>query len=135
MEAAPLQGKIDLLEKMAQRRESQEKQQQKMEEMEEIQKQLELSHIDQNTALAEERRARVLADIGLAKERISEQDQNYARALLDNARTVKEIQDIDNKRLFDVMELAATMRMQEQESVERQLDRDAQRSKPSPSKP
>lgn len=135
MEAAPLQGKTELLEKMAQARESQQQQQQHLQEMEEIQKKLELSHIDQNSALAEERRARVLADIGLAKERISEQDQNYAKALLDNARTVKEIQDIDNKRLFDVMELAANMRMQEQANVEKQLDRDAKRTLPSSSNP
>jgi hypothetical protein len=127
MEAAPLQGKTELLEKMAQRREQQEAQQDKIQEAEEIQKQLELSQIDQNTALAQERRARVLSDIGLAKERISESTQNYAKALLDNAKTVKEIQDMDRKRLLDVMKLAADIRMQESQIVDQELERDAKR--------
>lgn len=126
LEAAPLQGKTKLIEKMAQAREQQEAQQQKLAEAEEIQKQLEMSQIDQNTALAQERRARVLADIGLARERISEGEQNYAKALLDNARTVKEIEDMDRKRLIDVMKLAAEIREREEAKTEEKLTTDAQ---------
>jgi len=127
MEAAPLQGKTELLEKMARRAEQQEQQQQKMFEAEEIQKAKEMSQIDQNTALAEERRARVLSDIGLARERMSEGEQNYAKALLDNVKTVSEIQDIDRKRLVDVMRIVADIRMQEDAKTEQKLDSDAQR--------
>ncbi len=127
MEAAPLQGKTELIEKMAERAEQAQVQQQKIDEAEQIQKALEMSQIDQNTALAEERRARVLADIGLAKERMSEQEQNYAKALLDNAKTVSEIQDMDRKRLFDVMQLAADISIQQEQRVDRQLTKDAQR--------
>lgn len=127
LEAAPLQGKSQLNEKMAQRAEQEQAQQQKLDEAEQIQKALEMSQIDQNTALAEERRARVLADIGLAKERMSEQEQNYAKALLDNAKTVKEIQDLDRKRLLDVMQLAADLSMKQHEQVDRDLMKDAQR--------
>lgn len=125
LEAAPLQGKTELLEKMAQRAEQQQAQQKKVDEAEHIQKALELSQIDQNTALAEERRARVLADIGLARERISEGEQNYAKALLDNAKTVKEIEDVDRKRLIDVMQLAADMRVKEGAKTEQKLEQDA----------
>lgn len=133
LEAAPLQGKTELLEKMAQRAEQAQQQQQKMQQAEQVQLALQMSQVDQNTALAEERRARVLADIGLARERISEGEQNYAKALLDNAKTVKEIQDIDRKRLFDVMKLAADIRMKESELTEQKLNTDAQRvSLPSP---
>lgn len=128
LEAAPLQGKTQLLEKMSERAEQQQQQQQKMDEAEQIQKALELSHIDQNTALAQERRARVLADIGLARERISEGEQNHAKAFLDNAKTIKEIQDIDRKRLFDVMELAAKIRMQEDAKTEEKLQGDLTRA-------
>lgn len=128
MEAAPLQGKTELLEKMAQRAEMQEQQQQQLQEAEQIQKALEMSQIDQNTALAEERRARVLADIGLARERISEQEQNHAKALLDNAKTVKEIQDMDRKRLLDVMKLASEISIKENARTEKMLDTDAQRA-------
>lgn len=129
LEAAPLQGKTELVKKMAQQAEAQQQAQAKAQELEDIEKRLDLSMIDQNTALAEERRARVLADIGLARERISESDQNYAKALLDNAKTVKEIQDMDRKRLFDVMELAANIRAQEDARVEKKLADDSQLAK------
>ena len=126
--AAPLQGKTELLEAMEQNHEAEQQQQQKVAEMEEIQKQLEISHIDQNTALAQERRARVLADIGLARERISEGEQNYAKAFLDNAKTIKEIQDMDRKRILDVMELAASIHREEMDRTEDTFDQDTQRA-------
>jgi hypothetical protein len=129
MEAAPLQGKTQLIEKMAQAAEQAQVQQQKMDEAEQIQKALEMSQIDNNTALAEERRARVLADIGLARERISEGEQNYAKALLDNAKTVKEIQDMDRKRLLDVMALAADISTKQNALAEKKLTADAARIK------
>jgi hypothetical protein len=127
MEAAPLQGKTELLEKMAERAEQEQAGQQKMQEAEELEKALQVSQIEQNTALAEERRARVLADIGLARERMSESEQNHAKALLDNAKTVAEIEDIPRKRLIDVMQLAADMHMQQEMKIEKQLTQDAQR--------
>ncbi len=128
LEAAPLQGKTELIEKLAQASEQQQQQQQKIDEAEQIEKALEMSKIDQNTALAEERRARVLADIGLARERISEGEQNYAKALLDNAKTVTEIQDMDRKRLLDVMKLAADISMKQNIETEKTLARDAQKA-------
>lgn len=127
MEAAPLQGKTNLIEKMAERAEQQQQQQQQIHEAEQVEKALTMSQIDQNTALAEERRARVLADIGLARERSSEASQNYAKAMLDNAKTVTEIQDMDRKRLLDVMKLAADISMQQEKKFEQQLTQDAQR--------
>ena len=127
LEVAPLQGSTKLHEKMAQRAEQQQQQQQKIDEAEQIAKALEMSKIDQNTALAEERRARVLADIGLARERISEGEQNYAKALLDNAKTAKEIQDLDRKRLIDVMKIAAEIRKNEDAKTEQKLNTDPQK--------
>ncbi len=127
LEVAPLQGKTELIQKMAQAREQAQQQQQKVEEMENIQKQLELAQIDGTNALAQERRARVLADIGLAKERESEQVQNYAKAMLDNAKTVTEIKDMDRKRLLDVMKLVADLSSQQKEDAEAELTADAQR--------
>lgn len=128
LEVAPLQGSTELHKKMAERAKQAEQQQEKLNEMEQIAKSLELSKIDENTALAQERRARVLSDIGLARERISEGEQNYAKAFLDNARAVKEIQDLDRKRLLDVTELAANMRLEENKLTEQKLTRDAQRA-------
>lgn len=127
LEAAPLQGKTRLTENMVARQKQEQEQQAKVQELEEVEKQLTLSQIDENTALAQERRARVLADIGLAKERMSEQTQNYAKALLDNAKTVAEIKDIDRKRLIDVMQLATTISEREEKNVDAALKKDAQR--------
>lgn len=126
LEAAPMQGKTNLLEKMAERAEQAQQQQQKMDEAEQIQKALEMSQIDQNTALAEERRARVLADIGLAKERSSEAAQNYAKAMLDNAKTATEIQNLNRKPILDFIKMAAETRTAEADRAEKQLQRDAQ---------
>jgi hypothetical protein len=126
MEAAPLQGKTELLEKMAERAEQEQQNQQKIAEAEQLEKALQVSQIEQNTSLAEERRARVLSDIGLAKERMSEVTQNEAKALLDNAKTLAEIEDIPRKRLMDVMQLAAEMRMKEDDRINKQLKQDAQ---------
>jgi hypothetical protein len=129
LKVAPLQGSTELHEMMEQQAEQEQEQQQKINEAEQIQKALEMSQIDQNTALAEERRARVLADIGLARERISEQEQNHAKALLDNAKTVKEIQDMDRKRLLDVMQLASDISIKENARTEKLLAVDSQRAK------
>ena len=128
LEAAPLQGKTKLLEKMAEREQQAAQQQEKISEMEEIEKAMELSKIEQNTALAEERRARVLADIGLARERISEGEQNYAKAFLDNAKTVKEIQDMDRKPMLEMMKLAAQMRLENDALTEKKLTEDTKRA-------
>lgn len=125
--AAPLQGKMTLVENMAKQAESQQQQQQHMMEQEKMEMALTQSQIEQNTALAEERRARVLADIGLARERGSEAEQNYAKALLDNAKTVKEIEDMDRKRLIDVIQLASEMSMRHREMQNDQLTQDAER--------
>lgn len=128
LEAAPLQGKTKLIEKMAEREEQAAQQQEKISEMEEIQKALDLSQIEQNTALAEERRARVLSDIGLARERISEGTQNYAKAFLDNAKTVKEIQDLDRRPMMEMLKLAAQMRMENDALTDQKLKEDAKRA-------
>lgn len=130
LEAAPLQGKTELSEKMQQRAEQQQMQQEKIDEAEQLEKALTISQVEQNTALAEERRARVLADIGLAKERMSEQAQNYAKALLDNAKTANEIADTDRKRMIDVMKMVTEIRMAEEDRVEAALQRDAERIRP-----
>lgn len=129
IEAAPMQGKTKMLEKMAQQAEQKAAQQQKLDEAEQIEKALQMSHVEQNTALAEERRARVLSDIGLARERISEGEQNYAKALLDNAKTVNEIQDMDRQRLMDVIRLASEVSQKQNALAEAKLSADAQRIK------
>lgn len=128
LEVAPLQGNTKLHEILAQQQEQQQAEQQKQQEIDEIKKALDMAAINQSTALAEERRARVLSDIGLAKERESEVLQNRAKAFLDNAKTVAEIEDMPRKRLTEVLALAAELRQKEKQEADAELQNDMQRA-------
>lgn len=129
MEAAPLQGATKLHEIMRKQAEQADAAAKTEQAAAEMQTKLQAASIDQSTALAQERRARVLADIGLAKERESEVTQNHAKALLDNAKTMKEMKDMDRKRLIEVLQLAADLKREEREASEKELQKDMQRAK------
>lgn len=124
VDAAPLQGKIRLRQKMAEIAQAQ--QQASAIEMETAnrQAQLEMSQIDNNLALAQERRARVIADIGLARERISEGEQNKAKALLDNAKTFAEIEDLDRGHFLEVMRFAHETQVNNDDQITETLQQD-----------
>jgi hypothetical protein len=128
MEIAPIQGDTKLHKIMAEQAEKAEQAAAMEQEAAEMQKALDMAAINQSTALAEERRARVLSDIGLAKERESEVVQNHAKAFLDNAKTVAQIQDIPNKRMTEVLKIAADLRMQEMQQAEAELQKDMKRA-------
>ena len=128
MEVAPLQGSTKLHEIMAQQAEQAQQAAQMEQEAAEMQKALDMASVNQSNALAEERRARVLADIGLAKERESEVVQNHAKAFLDNAKTVAQIEDIPHKRMTEVLKIASDMRIAEQQAAEASLQRDMKRA-------
>lgn len=128
LEAAPLQGSTKLHELLAQQAEQQQQAAQAEQEAMEMQKMLDMASVNQSNALAEERRARVLSDIGLAKERESEVVQNHAKAFLDNAKTIAEIEDIPRKRLTEVLKLAADMRQIEMQQAEAELQKDMKRA-------
>jgi len=128
LEVAPLQGSNKLHEILAQQQEQAAAAAQTEQEAAHMQKMLDMAAVNQSTALAEERRARVLADIGLAKERESEVTQNHAKAFLDNAKTIAQIEDIPRKRLIEVLELAATIRQKEKQETEVELQKDMKRA-------
>jgi len=127
--AAPLQGKTRLMEIMQKQREQQEIAQMQEEQDTSIQRQLALSQKEENIALAQERRARVLADIGLARERISESEQNYAKALLENVQAVAEMEDMDRRRMVDVIKLAADLYKVKSAETEQTLQEDITKAK------
>ncbi len=128
MEAAPLQGSTKLHDIMRQQAEQVQQAASMEQEAAQMQKMLDMAAVNQSTALAEERRARVLADIGLAKERESEVTQNHAKAFLDNAKTIAQIEDIPRKRLVEVLKLAADIRAQEKQQAEAELQKDMKRA-------
>lgn len=128
MEVAPLQGSTKLHEVMRQQAEQAQQAAQAEQEAMQMQKMLDMAAVNQSTALAEERRARVLADIGLAKERESEVTQNHAKAFLDNAKTIAQIQDIPQKRMVEVLKLASQIKAQEKQEAEAELQKDMKRA-------
>ena len=128
LESAPMQGSTKLHELLRQQQEQQQQAAQLEQQALQMEQALNMASINQSNALAEERRARVLADIGLAKERESEVVQNHAKAFLDNAKTVAEINDIPNQRLTEVLKLASELRAQELQQAEMQLQKDMKRA-------
>jgi hypothetical protein len=124
VDAAPLQGKIRLRQKMAEIQQAQEQAAQIEMDTANRQAQLEMSQIDNNLALAQERRARVIADIGLARERISEGEQNKAKALLDNAKTFAEIEDLDRNHFLEVMRFAHETQVHNDDQITETLQQD-----------
>lgn len=129
LEVAPIQGSTKLHEILAQQQEQQQQAAQIEQEQMQMQRALDMAAINQSTALAEERRARVLADIGLAKERESEVVQNHAKAFLDNAKTIAEIEDIPRRRMTEVLKIAADLRAKEKQEAESELQKDMKRAK------
>jgi len=128
LKVAPLQGDTKLHQLLAQAQEQQAEQAEVEIEAAQMQKALDMASINQSNALAEERRARVLADIGLAKERESEVIQNHAKAFLDNAKTIGEINDLPRKRLIEVLQLAAEIRQKDREEAKAELSDDMKRA-------
>jgi hypothetical protein len=124
LENAPMQGHTRLLEKMAEERE-QQKQAVELEMQDRARMNaLVAAQTDQNISLAQERRARVLSDVGLARERESEAEQNRAKALLDNAKTVVEMKKLGTDSMLDVVRLSMEMHQLGNEHANQTLHQD-----------
>lgn len=128
LQVAPLQGSTKLHEIMQQQAQQAQEAAQVQQQATEMQTMMDMAAVNQSTALAEERRARVLSDLGLARERQSEAIQNHAKAFLDNAKTIAQIEDIPRKRLVEVLKLASEIRVQEQQEAEAILQQDMERA-------
>jgi len=121
--ALQMSGKTDLEERIAAQQEQAAEQQKKIEAQEQMAMELANSQKEENLALAQSRRARVLGEIGLYKERISEATQNRADAALARAKTISEIADMDQNRLMRVYEFVT---MLEDQEAKRQIEKDLQ---------
>jgi hypothetical protein len=111
IENMPMVGKSELMEAIkAQEEQAQAAAMQQQQDLER-RRALEDSLIDERQALARERRARAVADIGLARERISESRQNRANqenkmadTTLKRLEAVEKIQDMRQDRVLKVLE-------------------------------
>src|SRR5690606_21129744 len=86
----------------------------KMQEQEKLALELGNAQKEQMLALAQERRARVVADLALGKERASEAEQNRAEAALDRAKKITEIAQMNEDRLMKGSEFVNALESQEE---------------------
>lgn len=121
-------GLSDLEEAIKAQEEMQAQQQAKIDEKEKMALELANAQKEQMIGLAQERRARVVADISLAKERASEAEENRAQAALARAKTITEISDMELSKVMRVLEFVNMLESQEasdQERVSSQINAEA----------
>lgn len=133
LENMPTQNRSDFLERLQQRQQEQEQQeqmeQQKVAEAEELLKKTQSAKAIGDIALAVERIARAEADQGLAKERISELQQNNAAATLDKVKAAKELETMDIDNAMKVLSFIQSMtegQVQKGAAQEKDQEQDAQ---------
>ena len=133
LENLPMAGASDVQEAIKQKEQAQQQAQQMAQE-EAMQQQrssqrLTESVTQQNLALAQERRAKVISDIALAKERVAASVENRANAAYDRARTISELAELEDNRLLRVLEFARKLQQDEflaKEAEEQALGNTAQ---------
>jgi hypothetical protein len=122
----PLTDKSGLKEAMEAQAEQQAMAQQKQEQQELLAMELANSQKEENLAIAQARRARVLGEMGLYQERISEASENRAQAALARAKTLTEIAEMEENRLMRVVEFVNQLEQQEKASQEEKLQQTIQ---------
>jgi hypothetical protein len=118
VEFLPTVGAGDLQGAIAKQNEQLQQQQQKINQQEQLALKLGNARVEQDLALAQERRARVISDVALGSERASEAEQNRAQAALDRAKTITEIAQMETGRLLEVMEFVRSLEAEEREDRE-----------------
>jgi hypothetical protein len=84
--------------------------QQAMEQQEVLTRSLEAKS-QNDFAAAQERRARAVSDIALAKERTSQAVHDRASAALENAKALKELEEMDENRLIKLAQFIMDLQM------------------------
>ena len=113
LEKSTLAGKKEIIEDIMQQEQQQAQMaqaqaQQQMEQQEIVTRSIE-AKAQNDFAAAQERRARSVSDLALAKERASEAVHDRAKAALDNARALKEIEELDENRLLKLADFILAM--------------------------
>lgn len=118
VKALSMAGLSDLEEAIKAQEEQMAKQQAKIDEQERMALELSNAQKEQMLALAQERRARVVADLSLSQERASEAEENRAQAALARAKTITEIAAMKDDRIIKVLDFVN--RLEQAESQDRQ---------------
>lgn len=119
VKALAMSGLSDLEEAIRAQEEQIAKQQAKIDEQEQMALQLANAQKEQMISLAQERRARVVADLSLSEERASEAEENRAQAALARAKTITEIAAMQDDRILQVLEFVN--QLERQEMADRQM--------------
>lgn len=128
IDAMPVQNKEKIIEAVQQQEEAARKQQEIDVQQRQILNELSQSKIISDLSLAAERQGRMAADIGLARERISEMQQNQAQAGLDRAKTIKELEMLETDKLAALLAVLKSLEEQETLKNEAIVDQDTQRA-------
>lgn len=112
-EAAPIQGKTEFMQQIAQEEQQQAQQAQKEAELQQqimqTQSQMAQAKSISDIALSKERFTRAVANMGLQEERNSEAIQNRSQASLDRVKAMKELESMDDDRILKYMNIVRMM--------------------------
>lgn len=111
--ALQMSGLSDLEQAIEVQEKKKAEQQAKIDEQERMGLELANAQKEQMLSLAQERRARVVADLSLASERASEAEENRAQAALARAKTITEIASLRDDRILKVLEFVNMLEQQE----------------------
>lgn len=119
LEKSSLQDKKELIER-AKKRAEQMGQMQQQQAMQAMQQQQILTRsieakAQNDFAAAEERKARAVSDMALAKERTSQAVHDRAGAALDNAKAIKEIDEMDDTRLMNLANFILDLQLKQRD--------------------
>ena len=112
IEEMPIADKSKLLKAFEEEQEETKQQEAKIAEAEELQKALANSKIVSDLSLAAERRSRMVADEALARERLSQADLDRAKAVTEQIKAGKEIQEADLNLLIKALSFTQQMTQQ-----------------------
>lgn len=113
VEAAPIQGKSELMKQIVANEQSSQQAQQEQnaiqQQLLDSQRQMSQAKAISDLALSKERFTRAVANMSLEDERVSKAVQDRADAALARIKAIKEIQTMDDERLFKYLTLVRAM--------------------------
>jgi len=125
IEAATLQNKTKLTEKMEQeaksKAEQEQQQQQILQDLQTAQAELAKAKVQSDLSLAKERDSRVYSNIGLMEERKQEAEKDKTQSMLNLVKTLQEIDDVDLDQLTKLINLSKVVEVKNQDNEPQQL--------------
>ena len=111
--ALAMSGISDLQKAIEEQEKKAQEQQEKIDAQERMALQLANSQAEANLAMSGERRARIVSDLALSTERISESEENRSQAALARAKTITEIASLEDDRILKVLQFVNMLEQQE----------------------